>query len=199
MKKVIIIGLVIILLAFSAVPVLADKPGNGQGNGNGAVQGNGLVDRDQSKQHDRDHPNNGNGKPSHPNPGSSNQHSSRMRTPFYLQGTITTINPTTKTLTVNVVHGNARVKSYIGSTLTVTATDLTMIFKITQGQASTSAPTTGPTSDETPGNRVPINFNQLAVGDKLAIHGNVVEGVYMARLITVYVKLAVGQPEPDSH
>lgn len=200
MKKVTLLSLVLILLAVSVVPVMAAGSNNGHGNGNGTGQGNSAGDQDQTKQQEKDqekvreqvkinYPGLG---------GNGNQEHMRMRTPFYLQGTITAIDTAVKTLTVNLIHGNAQVKQYLGTDLTLQASETTMIFKITRGDESEGtadqAPTTGTNDDETPSNRVPITFDQLVIGQKVAIHGNLVEGVYTARLVTVYIQMNLGQP-----
>jgi hypothetical protein len=81
------------------------------------------------------------------------------------------------------------VKQYIGTQLTLLVPDGTPIFKIVQGGTETGTSTaTGTNEDGTPGNRVPIPFEQLAVDQKVAIHGNLVNGVFIARLITVYIR-----------
>ena len=49
------------------------------------------------------------------------------------------------------------------------------------------------TSDEGDSNRVAIPFDQLEVGKKVAIHGNLVDGVFTARLITEYIQTPVGE------
>ncbi len=198
MKKFTMIGLVIILLAFSAIPVLAAGPNHGHGNGVSAGQssngGNRNQNRNQGSNNDRD-----NRVSVTAERGKNGQNSHRMRTPFYLQGMITKIDTATMTVTVQVVHGNAQVKQFIGVDLPIKFSATTMIFKITQGDetegTASSAPSTSPTDDETPPNRVAIPFTDLKVGDVVAIHGNVVGGVYDATLATVYVKVATGQPE----
>ncbi len=212
MKKFMMIGLIVILLAFSAVPVLAAKPNNhGRGNGVGAGQGSNGGDRNQNRVQDTTQSRTnlqGNGLGVNGERGKNNHTSMRMRTPFYLQGTIESIvDSQAMTITVEVVHGNAQVKSFIGNTITLTLSSDTQIFKITQGGdnegTEASAPSTNTSDEETPGNRVPIEFsgpNGLAVGDVVAIHGNVVtttqNGVdthtYNATLVTVYVKTGTG-------
>jgi hypothetical protein len=107
-----------------------------------------------------------------------------MRTPFYLQGTIFALDTTAKIITVTVIHGNARVKEYIGTTLPVQTTATTRMFKITQGADADTAP-----------NKVPIQFGELAIGQKVAIHGNLANNVYTATLITVYIKVSNGESE----
>jgi hypothetical protein len=102
-----------------------------------------------------------------------------MRKPFYLQGTIFALgsNGTDNILTVTVVHGNAQVKQYIGTNMTLIVPQATLMYKITQMEDEDTTP-----------NKVPITFAELQVGQKVAIHGNVVNGVFTTRLITVYIK-----------
>jgi hypothetical protein len=184
MKKVIYLSFILILLAVLPVPVMAKGPNNGNDHGNG-VSGEQGNQQNQGK-----HVNNGLG-------GNGNHGQTRMRTPFYLQGTISGVDTGAKTLTVTLVHGNAQVKQYIGTNLALQANDTTLIFKITQGNnngsetGQTATPTL--TSDESNSNRLPITFDQLAVGQKVAIHGNLLDGVYTVRLITVYLQAPIGE------
>jgi len=209
MKKVALLSLVLLLLAVSVVPVMAagGQPNNhgngngaGQGNNNSSGQGNGGGNRDHQKQQDRDQDRNQDRDRSS-NPGSGgngNQGHGQVRGPFYLQGTISGI--AGETITVTVTHGNAKVKEYIGSDLTIQTNESTQIFQITQGgeisgTVGTDVSTGSETDDEgTPSNRIPITFDQLAVGQKVAIHGNLADSVFTARLITVYIRVTVEQP-----
>ncbi|PWB51465.1 MAG: hypothetical protein C3F13_13565 [Anaerolineales bacterium] len=130
-----------------------------------------------------------------------------MRSPFYLQGEISAIDPATQTITVTLTHGNAQVKQYIGETLALQFTDTTQIYKITQGNDEGSEmgepgalnmgnpETEGSAEDGS--NRVAIPFEQLAVGDRVAIHGNLLDGVFTATLVTVYVGMPAGEPVGD--
>jgi hypothetical protein len=201
MKKVTLLGIVIILLAAAVVPVMAAGPGNSHGNGNGNNPGQGNntgtqeqikeQNHDQIKLRNRDLINNpginGNG----------NQVHMSMRTPFYLQGTITAIDAGAQSVTVNLYHGNAQVRQYLGMDLVLQSSDSTQIFKITQGneaEGTSNLATSSSNADVTPGNRVSISFDQLEVGQKVAIHGNVADNLYQARLITVYIHMPLGQP-----
>ena len=114
-------------------------------------------------------------------------------TPFYLQGTITEIMTGTEAISVTLTHGNAMVKQFIGLDLTIKATEATQIFKITQGNEDESGEGESATGEEGDANRVAISFDQLAVGQKVAIHGNLVDGVYTARLITEYIQTPLGE------
>ena len=207
MKKVFLVGLVIVLLSFAVVPVMAAGPHNGHGNGNKSGQGNNAANQTKDTTLVRGHSHN---KGNTLNGKNNTQTGNRQKTPFYLQGTITVINPTAKTLTVSVFHGNARVKLYIGTDLAINATATARVFKITQvieeadspypapstgvPPITSIAPSTNSNNEETPGERVAITFEQLAVGDKVAIHGNLVGSVYTATLITVYVQTPTQPP-----
>jgi hypothetical protein len=202
MKKITLLGLVLLLLAVSVVPVMAkDGTSNGQGNGVGTGQGNNKGnhgqggDQTHDRQQDRDS-----------NPGShGNSSANRTRRPFYLQGTISAIDTAAKTITVTVFHGNAPVKQFLGTDLLLHTNEGMLIFLITQGgdsegdaaQTGTSTTSDNTTNNGSPANRVPITFDQLEVGQKVAIHGNLVEGVFTARLITVYIRATDGEPDSD--
>jgi hypothetical protein len=206
MKKVALLSIVLILLAVAVVPVMAagGNP-NDHGNGVSAGQGNNGGNRDQEKQQDRekDRLQERDGSSNPGLGGNGNQGHTRMRTPFYLQGTISAIDPVTKTITVILIHGNAQVKQYIGGDLTLQATGTTLIFKITQGDENetesgeSATPALSSSESENSGeiasNRVAIPFDQLAVGQKVAIHGNLVDSVYTATLITAYIQMPVGE------
>ena len=207
MKKYFFIGLVVVLLAFSVAPVLAAGPNNGHGNGNSAGQGNGNGNQDQ--QHDRVHTNRGHSKNNASVMVSSNQ---GMRKPFYLQGTIISIDETAMTLTIDVSHGNSRVKQFIGGTdLIVTAGLTTRIFKITQGvesegsepegsvpgESDSVAPSTSSSVEQEAMNPHAISFADLHTGDIVAIHGLVVGDLYNATKITVFTQGIGGLPEAN--
>ncbi len=192
MKKFTMIGLVVILLAFSAIPVLAASP-NGHGRGNGGGQGNGMGD--QNSQQDKNQNRLGNS-----GHGARNQMGG-MRMPFYLQGTITAIDTGTSTVTINVFHGNARVKQFIGTDLVVNATN-SMFFEVKQGEDTEGtgdmAPSFSPANDESDTGKISIDIGQLAVNDIVAVHGKVIAGVYTATVITVYDRTLAGLPEVET-
>jgi hypothetical protein len=212
MKKVTLLGVIFILIAATAIPVMAASSGNGHGNGNNQGQGNSANAHDQTGDNNQDQTKIKNrNQINHPGfNGNGNQSQMRMRTPFYLQGTITAVDTVSQTLTVNLYHGNAQVKQYLGADLELQASDTTMIFKISQGddnEGDGTGGTTGQTpttsnntaitdENEGPSNRVPITFDQLKVeiGQNVAIHGNVVDTVFTVRLITVYIQMPIGQP-----
>ena len=198
MKKVALLSVVFILIAVSVVPVMAAKPDNGHGKGANAGQGNNRGKQDQEGQQDRQ------GKTNQVFSKNGTHGGNRMRTPFYLQGTITAV--FSDTITVEVTHGNAAVKKYFSNTFTDTMTNTltlnlsgtTQIFKIIQGDENEGGgeqtATNGTTEEGTPGNRVPIPASDLAIDQKVAIHGNYVNGDFNATLITVYIKTALGEP-----
>lgn len=186
MKKITFLGLVLVLIAFTVIPVFA--AGNGHGNGGNAGQNSGTGNQNKGSGIGRGRSGNQTS-----GQGVNGNQGNRMRTPFYLQGTIVASDTVTMTLSVSVIHGNAPVKGFIGKEIPIKASNSTMIFRITQGgedesQGTSNAPATSVTDDETPGNRVPITFGELRKGDIVAIHGNVVGGVFQATLITVYVR-----------
>ncbi|MFZ0532395.1 MAG: hypothetical protein WAM09_04390 [Anaerolineales bacterium] len=203
MKKVTLLSLVLILLAVSVVPVMAAGPNNGHGNGGSAGQGNSAGNQDQTRQQDQDSQQYPGRNANNGVRGNGNREHARVRTPFYLQGTITAT--TASTITVTLIHGNAQVKQYFSTGLTVQITASTKLFKLTHGgdgedTAESGVPATSeespaPNSDEdTPGNRVPTTPDQLQIGRKVAIHGNVVANVFNATLITVYIQTIVLPP-----
>ena len=217
MKKIAFFGVILVLLAASAVPVLARSPGNN--NGNAGDEGNALSqtvaqraqqheehqvqDRNQEQGTQHAQNNNQNQFTESNGMGNGNQMQlSRRRTPIYLQGTITAIDPSMQTVTVNLTHGNAQLKASIGMTLTLQADDSTQIYKIIQGHDDHKTGTSMGIAKSTrqnngeqgTGNRLAITFDQLLVNDIVAIHGDLVEGVYQATLVTVYVPMSVGAP-----
>ncbi len=197
MKKVALLGLIIILLAVSVVPVMAAGPNNGHGNGGNSGQGNSAGDQTKQQNKDKTRLQDQENKTNR-GMGRNGSHG-RTRTPFYLQGTISAT--TGNTITVTLIHGNSQVKPFFSTGLTVQVTGSTRIFQLTQGgegeaTGESGAPTTGEdlsitnSDDEKPGNKVPITFEQLiGLGkQKVAIHGNVVAGVFIATKITVYIQ-----------
>ena len=193
MKKVTIIGIVLIMLAVSVVPVMAKDPPHGNGNPNNTGQGNSTGvnpgDSDQERQQKQDRQTNNSGKVN------GNHGDARMRTPFYLQGIISAVDSGAKTITVTLIHGNAKVKEFIGTDLVIKTTDATLIYQVTQGDegesgtGETTEPVLSTSEDDT--GRVPKTFADLAIGQKVAIHGRLLVNDYTARLITFYVQMTV--------
>jgi hypothetical protein len=229
MKKFFVISLVFVLLVTTAVPAFAGNGnpnthsnGNGNGSGNSAGLATGNGNSMGAKEQDKE--NRGLGKAhgknklaEDGNPKFRNQENTKlMFTPFYLQGTITSIGA--GTIVVHIIHANAKVKEFMGTDLTIAINDGTQIFQVTQGDEDgeageakegekiTSTPTVsdafesssdkdkdGDTEDgDGDGNRVPITWNQLEVGQNVAIHGSLIDTAYTAKLITVYVNQPVG-------
>ncbi len=193
MKKVTIIAIVLIMLAVSVIPVMAKDPPHGKGNPNNTGQGNSTGvnpgDNDQERQQQQDRQTNNSGKVN------GNHGEARMRTPFYLQGVISAVDSGAKTITVTLIHGNAKVKEFIGTDLIIKTNDATLIYQVTQGDEGESG--TGETTEpvmstsEDDNGRVPKTFADLAIGQKVAIHGRLVVSDYTARLITIYVQMTV--------
>jgi hypothetical protein len=199
MKKVAYLAIVLVLLVAFTVPAMAKSPKN-NGNGNGGGHGNGNSGVAQGNQANHGNQNN------HGNSGvkgNGTQGRTHPNTPFYLQGTISSVVVETQTISVTLTHGNAMVKQFLGEDLAIKVTAATQIFKITQGvegeagegesETPEGSSSESATNDEGVGNRVPIPFNQLAVGQYVAIHGNLMDEVYTARLITVYIRTPVGE------
>ena len=206
MKKVAYLSVMVVMLFVLAVPVMAKTPNHGNGNGNGQGNSAGVNPSDQGQGNQANH----NNQQNHENNGNNGAKgngiatSTHNRSPFYLQGTIKSIDTGTKIVTVTIFHGNAKVKNFIGTDLAIQATDATLIFKLTQGDEGETvggesatpvlSSSESTTSEDGDSNRVAIPFDQLEVGKKVAIHGYLVEGVYTARLITEYIQTTVGEP-----
>jgi hypothetical protein len=206
MKKVAFLSIVLILMVVLAVPAMAKTPNHGNENGGNAGKPSSTqtssVDQNGGNQASHQNQNNQGNRGNHGARGNGNQGRTHPNTPFYLQGTIETITGT-DTITVTLTHGNAMVKQFIGDKLTIKVTNTTQIYKIVQGSDDES----GEGESETPeinsaetetngegeGNRVAILFSDLKAGQYVAIHGNLVDGVYTARLITVYLPMAAGE------
>jgi len=194
MKKIALISLVLILLSVTAIPVMAD-PGSSNGHGNGASSGGGNsngnqdwarerdkdknrdVTRNQDKQRDRAGIG-ANGRTEH----------SRVRMPFYLQGIIVSRDTNTYALVVTPYHGNARIKEFLGTNLTLQASAGTLIYKIDQGGDDSDGSNPESTEEDGTPAKVQIPFDQLEALQRVAIHGDLVDGVYVVRLITVYIR-----------
>jgi hypothetical protein len=207
MKKVAFLGVVLILLAALAVPAMAKSPNHGNGNGGKGGQPSSTeassADQNQGIQVNQHNDHGQGNQGNHGAKGNGNQGHTHPNTPFYLQGTIKTVDVGNKTIIVTLTHGNAMVKQFIEKDLPIKATDATQIFKITQGiddesgegESVTPALSSSESgaSEEGDPNRVAIPFDKLVVGQRVAIHGNLVEGVYTARLITMYIQMPVGE------
>ena len=62
----------------------------------------------------------------------------------------------------------------------------------TEGQETVASEATNSNDENTPGNKELISFDELVKGEYVAIHGNVVNGVFTARVITVYLSGPIG-------
>ena len=95
----------------------------------------------------------------------------RGKAPFTLVGTITAIDATAKTVTVQVLRGNTVIKAYIGQTVTLTTATATK-FRFTDGKKTTL-----------------IKFSDLKIGDAVSASGTLSDGIWTASRITVGAKL----------
>ena len=152
MKKLFGIVLVLALLAVMFTPALAAGGTNGNGgqggNGNGGGNGGGGVTV------------NGNGT------GTSTGKGGKM--PNVLIGTITAIDPVTRTVTVNVLSANIAAKDYVGQTITfITSASTSFVLRNPDGVGT------------------PITFEQLVVGLNVSVAGILSDTGWTATRITV--------------
>ena len=91
--------------------------------------------------------------------------------PFALVGKITAIDPAARSVTVQVVSGNALVKGSIGQSVTIKTTNTTL-FRYTDGSVTTN-----------------IKFEDLKVGNAVSAGGSLSGGTWTASRITVGAKL----------
>ncbi len=153
MKKLFVLVLVLTLLSVMATPAFAaGGPPGGNGNGSGGSGGNGSG---------------GDGN------GSEAGEINRIRKmPFALAGTIASLDPATRTVTVAVVSGNTLVKPYLGQNLVLQTTDLTrFLLRNPDGVAT------------------PIAYKDLAIGQNVSAIGQPVDNVWTASRITVGAEL----------
>ena len=92
--------------------------------------------------------------------------------PFALAGTIASLDPVARTVTVTIACGNLLVKPLIGQDLTLQTTDATRFLLRNPGGTAT-----------------PITFADLAVGQKVSANGRLANNVWTAGRITVGAKL----------
>ena len=92
--------------------------------------------------------------------------------PFALAGTIASIDPLARTVTVTVACGNKVVKPYIGQDLILQTTAATrFLLRNPDGKAT------------------PITFEDLAVGQNVSANGKLADNVWTASRITVGASL----------
>jgi len=203
MKKIALITLVLVLLATTAMPALA---GNGNPNGQGQGSSTGPADPgdNENQENEKNTVKEKNRAPGlqkeknqlkEKNFNSEEKFKNQAQTkwmyaPFYLQGNITAIDTVAGTITVNLFHANAKVREFLYQDLVIKVTESTVIFQLTQGgdgDGGEADDASDSLADDGDSNRVPITFEQLVVGNKVAIHGRLVDPDYTARLITMYV------------
>lgn len=93
------------------------------------------------------------------------------KTPFTLVGSITAIDVTAQTVTIQVLRGNALVKPFVNQSVTL-KTGATTRFLFTDGTTTTA-----------------ITFADLKVGDPVSASGRLLDNVWTAARITVGAKL----------
>jgi hypothetical protein len=91
--------------------------------------------------------------------------------PFTLVGRITSINYTSRSVTVQVLRGNTLVKSYLGHLVIIKTTAATL-FRYTDGTVTSI-----------------IKFTDLKIGDAVSASGTLSDGIWTASRITVGAKL----------
>lgn len=151
MKKLFVLVLVLALLAIVVTPAFAAGGTNGNGgrggNGNGGGNGGGVNV-------------NGSGT------GTSSGKGGKM--PNVLIGTITGLDPVSRTVTVNVLSANTAAKDYIGQTITFMTTESTcFVLRSADGVGT------------------PITFEELAVGQNVSVAGVLGDTGWTATRITV--------------
>jgi hypothetical protein len=154
MKKLFVLVLVLALLVVMITPALAAGPnGNGGsgGNGNGGG-GNGG----------------GNSGVSGSATGTGTGSGKGGKMPNVLIGTITSLDPVSRTVTVSVLSANIAAKDYIGQTITFMTTESTSFVQRNPDGVGT-----------------PITFEALTVGQNVSVAGVLSEAGWTATRITV--------------
>lgn len=154
MKKIFVFVLVLALSAVMITPAFAACPngngGNGGQGGNGGGNGGGGVAV------------NGNGT------GTGTRSGKSGKMPSVLIGTITSIDPVTRTVTVNVLSANIAAKDYVGQTISFVTTESTcLVLRVSDGTST------------------PITFEDLAVGLNVSVAGVLSDTGWTATRITV--------------
>lgn len=176
MKKRWALLIVVLALLVAATPVLASGGGNQGGNQNGHQ--NQEQNQDQDKNQDQEQ-NQGEGQSQEQNQnqeqnhnqeqnGQGGQPASRPGKQFFtLTGNISALDPSA--ITVMVHNGNRFVKPYVGQDLVVSVTGGT-VYRM-----------------YTPDGCVPIDFEDLEIGDSVSIVGSVNGDAFTAQRVTVDV------------
>ncbi len=145
MKKIAILAILVVLLAVSVVPAFAaNGPQYNRGTGAGICTGDQV------------------------HTGGNPQARLGIRNPFALSGTITALDPQTKTVTVAISCGNRLVDSYLGTEVTLQTIESTR-FLLRNADGTTS----------------PITYNELVIGESVSSHGSLVDGVFSASRVTM--------------
>jgi len=90
---------------------------------------------------------------------------------FALVGEVTALDAEAGTITAEVYTGNQLIKDYVGQELTVVTDEETLFLQFGDTECKS------------------IAFEDVAVGDYISVNGHVLEGLYVARRITVDVPL----------
>jgi len=153
-KKLFVLILVVVMLAVMITPALAAGP-----NGNGGCGGNGNGGGG-----------NGGGSSfaSGSVTGNGNGSGKGGKMPNVLIGTITSIDPVNRTVTVDVLSANIAAKDYIGFVISFLTSESTNIVLRSSDGVST-----------------PITFEQLAVDQNVSVAGVLSEMGWTATRITV--------------
>ncbi len=155
MKKLIVFVLVLVLLAGMTAPALAAGGTNGNGGSGGNGNGGGSNGGSGSDI-------NGSGT------GTGTGTGKGGKMPNVLIGTITSLDPLTRTVTVDVLSANTAAKDYIGQVITFLTSESTNIVLRNPDGVGT-----------------PITFEELAVGLNVSVAGVLSETGWTATRITV--------------
>jgi hypothetical protein len=169
MKKLAILTIVVTLLAISAVPAFAaGGPPANRGTASGDCTGN-QVSLGTGYQASLGSGNQTGFGPSYQaSLGTGNQIGFGVRTPFALSGIIKALDPSSKTVTVEVSCGNRVMKEYIGTQVTLQTNNITRFLE---------------RNDD--GSATPITFEELVEGQTVSSHGILVDEVFTATRITM--------------
>ncbi len=160
MKKIFILVLVLTLLAVMITPALAADPNDnsgkgGNGNGGGCNGGCGITV-------------NGNGTGSGTGDGTGGGSGKSGKMPNVLIGTIISIDPLIRTVTVDVLSANIAAKDYVGQVITFMTSTRT-VFELRNSD----------------GTSTPITFEYLAVDQNVSVAGILSDTGWIATRIAV--------------